>query len=209
VATLPGGAKINNITDLQWLTPSNSAIEGKSVLGELANRPPPWDDPPEIGNPAGLPKRHGASKDDRLGGAIENTNTPASQNIQARICQRCCQPFEPRKGNGGGKQKYCSSACRKAFNANPSVAPSVLPASNDAPKAQSTTLAPPTLEPEDDQREFRWNDEDTIIRSQPAIAVYFNPHGEIVIRQDHWIYVNRQNLPRLIRRLQEIEAGVA
>jgi hypothetical protein len=170
--TLPGGAKINDLTDLQWLTPSNSAIEGKSVLGELANRPPPWDDPPEIGNPAGLPKRHGASKDDRLGGAIENTNTPASQNIQARICQRCCQPFEPRKGNGGSK--YCSSACRKAFNANPSVA-------------------------------------------QPAIAVYFNPHGEIVIRQegiygleeDHWIYVNRQNLPWLIRRLQEIEAGAA
>jgi hypothetical protein len=49
-------------------------------------------------------------------------------------------------------------------------------------------------------------------RTQTApIAVYFNPHGAVVIRQegnypdeDHWVYIRIENLDPLIDQLQRI-----
>lgn len=65
-----------------------------------------------------------------------------------------------------------------------------------------------------DGHDFNWgSDNDSIIiPHQPAIAVYFNPRGEVVIRQeghyrpdeDHWIVVQIQNLDPLIDQLQRI-----
>jgi hypothetical protein len=62
--------------------------------------------------------------------------------------------------------------------------------------------------------DFCWgSDNDSIIiPHQPAIAVYFNPPGEVVIRQeghyhpdeDHWIYIQIENLDPLIAKLQRI-----
>ncbi len=161
---------------------------------------------------------HGVStKEDRLGGTIAKENNQPAENTQASICQQCGHGFRPRNRSGGSPQQFCSTACRKASHANVrSVASIVSDAgentgenvAKDAGNPDAGTLAP-VLPPDDDA--FSWRDEITVIRSQPAICVYFNPHNDIVIRQegwpdeDRWIYINRQNLHLLIRRLQEIE----
>ena len=72
-----------------------------------------------------------------------------------------------------------------------------------------------TSEAPEAEYDFKWQDELILIRAQPAIAVYFNPHGDVVIRQqglygydnDHWIYVQIKNLGPLIDRLQHIARG--
>jgi hypothetical protein len=63
--------------------------------------------------------------------------------------------------------------------------------------------------------DFNWRearDEGRIVvPEQAAIAVYENPHGDVVIRQeaqmhpdeDHFIYVQHTYLPRLIAALEQ------
>src|SRR5262245_1667216 len=61
--------------------------------------------------------------------------------------------------------------------------------------------------------DFSWRsaeeDDFIVIRSQPAIAVYLNPNNAVVIRQeghfdeDHWIYITRENVPKLVHALLE------
>jgi hypothetical protein len=82
---------------------------------------------------------------------------------------------------------------------------------------QTGLQTPVQTKPEPDRRglDFDWAHYrgDIVVPSQPAIAVYTNPDDAIVIRQegqygpdeDHWVYVHRQNLHALIRRLQEFE----
>jgi len=166
----------------------------------------------------------GAQQKDQLGELIDRKNKPLAGNLQERVCDNCGNSFAPRTGNGGRPQKFCSPACRREFHngtasGHPSNAPDVGEnVSKDVGKVVGAQkLAAPISRPADDSdsAEFRWNDEDTVIPTQPAIAVYFNPHGEIVIRQegqygydeDHWIYIRPQNLRFLIRRLEEIENG--
>lgn len=63
--------------------------------------------------------------------------------------------------------------------------------------------------------DFSWwaNDSPVCVREQPAIAIYCNDHGEIVIRQhdypddDVYILVGRQNVPAVIKALAH-EAGI-
>jgi hypothetical protein len=68
--------------------------------------------------------------------------------------------------------------------------------------------------------EFDWNpskddDHSIVVRHQPAIAVYLNPHDEVVVRQqdqydesdDHFVYVTRDNVLRLAQRMLEV-AGI-
>ncbi len=52
-------------------------------------------------------------------------------------------------------------------------------------------------------QDFDWTDDESIVlRDQPAIAVYVNPHGALVIRQerswneeeDTWIVIQRENV---------------
>jgi hypothetical protein len=68
----------------------------------------------------------------------------------------------------------------------------------------------PATTKEDD---FDWFDRDSvIIREQPAIACYWNPHGEVIIRrradwcedEDHFIYVRVEYLDALIERLKNM-----
>ena len=69
----------------------------------------------------------------------------------------------------------------------------------------------------DEDFDFSWSKDlsDIVVPSQPAIAVYKNPKGEIIIRQeaifgndeDHWIYVQYQNLDPLIEKLKEINSA--
>jgi hypothetical protein len=65
---------------------------------------------------------------------------------------------------------------------------------------------------QDDAEEFSWNDEDCfVVPHQAAIAVYFNPRGDVIIRQEghygtdegQWIVVSKENLVPLILRLQK------
>ena len=60
---------------------------------------------------------------------------------------------------------------------------------------------------------FDWNptkDEvhSIVIRDQPAIAVYINPHDEIVVRQrdhygydDQFVYITKENVPQVAERM--------
>jgi hypothetical protein len=59
--------------------------------------------------------------------------------------------------------------------------------------------------------EFDWSSDDIVaVRSQQAIAVYLNPHGEIVIRQqewpdnDIWVVVHRCYARRLIEAIEHL-----
>ena len=64
-------------------------------------------------------------------------------------------------------------------------------------------------------KDFDWcrDSESVVVRHQPAIAVYINPHGEVVIRQegqyddDHWIYLTRDNAPKVAQAILEA-AGI-
>ena len=64
--------------------------------------------------------------------------------------------------------------------------------------------------------DFQWGDveEDIIVRTTGAIAVYTNPHGNVVIRQqstdayqdeDTFVVVPRDVLPKLIRKLADLQ----
>jgi hypothetical protein len=64
--------------------------------------------------------------------------------------------------------------------------------------------------------DFNWNtavDEGTVVvRHQPAIAVYTNPHDEVVIRQeghygpdeDQFIYLTRENVRKVVNKVLEV-----
>ena len=64
----------------------------------------------------------------------------------------------------------------------------------------------------DNPDDFDWrNEECIVVKSQPGIAVYENPHGEMVIRTqnisdpdfgDHFAYVTPQALPAVIVALK-------
>jgi hypothetical protein len=68
--------------------------------------------------------------------------------------------------------------------------------------------------------EFDWNpandtDHSVVVRHQPAIAVYFNPHDAVVIRQqdqydestDHFVFITKDNVRKVVERMLEV-AGI-
>jgi hypothetical protein len=66
--------------------------------------------------------------------------------------------------------------------------------------------------------EFDWNpsndvDHSIVVRHQPAIAVYLNPHDEVVIRQqddydhDQFVYITKDNVLKVVERVLAI-AGI-
>jgi hypothetical protein len=81
--------------------------------------------------------------------------------------------------------------------------------------AAVTSAQPIETQPEDPDAPFDWSadEEDVIIKSQPAIACYWNPRGEVVIRRegskyedDHFVFVQVEHLDTLITRLKEMRA---
>jgi hypothetical protein len=148
-------------------------------------------------------ENHGAQENDQLGGLIENANTPAGQNIQVRICERCGNTFQPRKGSGGKPQRFCSPECRKGMvpDAKPNAEP-VLNVGEDVGKNIGKDVG---SDVGDD------DDENIVVPEQLKIEVYFNRFGDIVIMQEDshgpYVRVRPENLPFLIGRLQEIESN--
>ncbi len=151
--------------------------------------------------------------------------TLAPSNKSDPICEHCRKSFEPRNGRGGSAQRFCSATCRKSHhNAQRQHLKRLnetLPASQFETLRDAETLA--TIEPAPapaakikDPNEFDWfrDREDIVVRQQMPIAVYHNPHGDVVIRQqgdfyedDKWIVIERHNLVPLISRLQAFERG--
>jgi hypothetical protein len=66
-----------------------------------------------------------------------------------------------------------------------------------------------------DSEKFTWDDDTVVIEQVDAIAVYTNPKGHIVIRQqgqygddDAWIVVPRNRVPELLKAISaETELG--
>jgi hypothetical protein len=65
--------------------------------------------------------------------------------------------------------------------------------------------------------EFDWNpssdtEHSIVVRHQPAIAVYLNPHDEVVVRQqdqydesdDHFVFITKDNVPKVVERMLEL-----
>jgi hypothetical protein len=160
-----------------------------------------WEPPPdpESRSPATW-EDHGAQEKDRLASAIECANTPNSQNIQPRICERCGNTFEPRKNSGGKPQRFCSPQCRK------SIVPNAKPNAESAPSVGEVVGKDLGKDVGQDI-----GDEDIVVPEQLKIEVYFKRLGDVVIMQEAshgpYVRVRPENLPFLIRRLQEIESN--
>ena len=112
-------------------------------------------------------------------------------------CQHCQKPFQPRGSNGGQRQKYCSSTCRKAANnsrrsqqLNETSQRLTLKSNEDSQRLTETpqrltNVSPTTheaLAPKDDDR-FDWTHDGTMLEEQLPIAVYIGERGHLVIRQ--------------------------
>jgi hypothetical protein len=135
----------------------------------------------------------------------DKTATPTT------LCDQCSKPFEPRSGSGGKPQRFCSTACRTAFHgAEPQRAQHSPTCSN---VAQLSAVVPPKKEdaPAGAAEDFNWNDtESVILPEQPATACYWNPKGELVIRQKGWpdddsfIYIAPNLVSEFIDKLTDL-----
>jgi len=130
-------------------------------------------------------------------------------------CEQCDQPFDRRQGSGGKTQKFCTTECRLAWHTAHPKAQRSPTYSNEQPLAAATISPEPKIAPaptQEDSNDFDWfkDKHDVVVPSQPATAVYWCPLGHLVIRQegtfshdeDQTVYVQPQNLPALIDRLQ-------
>jgi hypothetical protein len=59
--------------------------------------------------------------------------------------------------------------------------------------------------------DFDWNEEDAVVvQRQDALAVYANPDGNLVVRQQRWpdedvfIVINRQQVRRVIEAMERV-----
>lgn len=103
-----------------------------------------------------------------------NIAPPPESFVQAALCENenCRRSFVPRKGNGGGVQRFCSAKCRKSSQRPPDAGPTL-----EQPK--------PAPSPKD-VHDFDWNkDSDSIVlHHQPSVAIYWNGSGGLTIRQE-------------------------
>jgi hypothetical protein len=137
-----------------------------------------------------------------------------------KTCEQCGNEFEPRNGNGGKPQRFCSTDCRRLFqngqrSQRGTNAQQTPPTRNAAtsppvvigqPKPENAPAATP--EPSGD---FDWNDaEAVVLHEQPATAVYFNKEGSLVIRQRRWpdddafIYIAETSIADFLDKLTDI-----
>jgi len=136
----------------------------------------------------------------------ENTAAPS----ETSLCEHCSKPFEPRSGSGGKPQRFCSPECRAASHTKPQRAQRSPTCSN---AGQLPAVRPPKTEDASagTVEDFDWSDtESVILPEQPATAVYFNPRGELIIRQKRWpdddsfIYIAPDFVSEFIDKLCDI-----
>jgi hypothetical protein len=142
----------------------------------------------------------------------------------AVFCERCQKPFTPRASNGGSTQRFCSRECRTAFHNAQRISETPQRINDEAPQCiseaphvgnpETIAIEAPAPQDEPDDDEFKWRDDLIVIPSQLAIAVYSNPNGDLVIRQerpypedDHFVYIAPSNLMLVIDRMCDL-AGI-
>jgi hypothetical protein len=144
----------------------------------------------------------------------------SGRKTHCRTCEHCGGEFDPRNGNGGKPQRFCSTDCRRLFqngqrsqrgtNAQPTPptrnGQALLPAVIEPPKPENAPQATP--EPSED---FDWsNDSSIVLHEQPATAVYFNKEGSLVLRQRRWpdddtfIYIAESSIGDFLDKVTDI-----
>jgi len=136
-------------------------------------------------------------------------STSASETKNHKSCQHCGQRFTPRIG--GKPQLFCSVDCRRAFHDKPQrdnvhvsySGSTTLPAVIQPLVSENAPASPTT--------DFDWSDVDAVVLAeQPETAVYWNPNGDLVIRQRHWpdddslIFISRTNVDEFVDKLCDV-----
>jgi hypothetical protein len=131
-----------------------------------------------------------------------------------RPCEHCHRPFKPREKSGGKAQRFCTPECRFSFHAQrgqrggPHVGADDDAASEAAPSPNAALEAPQVK-----GSDSVWdNDEIVVFREQKLTAAYFNPDGDLVIRQlrdwneddDPCVIISANNIQTLIDRLCDL-----
>ena len=137
-----------------------------------------------------------------------------------KTCEQCGNEFKPRKP-GGEPQRFCSIDCRRLFQKakrrsqprttaqqprttaqQPPPPHAVIP----QPKPENATPATPEA-----SEDFDWDDaEAVVLHEQPETAVYWNPNGDLVIRQRRWpdddvfVVITESSVDRFLDKLTDI-----
>jgi hypothetical protein len=140
----------------------------------------------------------------RLDAASELFADNAAQ--ESKPCEQCGQPFEPRSGAGGSRQRFCSTECRHAFRTNDRQAnPSAQPARPARSHVAGLPAVIPPAEkdaPADTPEDRCWS-----VQEQSRIECSATVDNEIEIEQlsplhpdeNVRIHVARSNAVRLAR----------
>jgi hypothetical protein len=133
---------------------------------------------------------------------IDDVNPP--------LCERCNKPFTARSGSGGKPQRFCSSECRTASHTDSQRSQRQDDQQNVGKTSALVTLGTP-LEQDTTEEDFDWSGENVVIRKQPATAIYFNPNGALVIRQqadypddDPFVYISADHIEAFLDKLTDV-----
>jgi hypothetical protein len=135
-------------------------------------------------------------------------------------CDHCGKAFKPRTNSGGKPQRFCSLDCRADFYAqcrqrgptcNVGDTEDATPiAAEETPTTQVRPSTGVDYVPDD----YEWKDDDVVLEEQKRTAIYWNIHGDAVIRQmgsypddDPYVVICRSNLFDFIDRLCDF-AGI-
>jgi hypothetical protein len=134
-----------------------------------------------------------------------------------RPCENCHQPFKPREKSGGKSQRFCTPECRFAFHAQRGQRGSSHVGGDDGAVSEAPPPAKPTVEPPQAKgTDFSWtNEEAVVLREQRPTAIYWNPDGDLVLRQradwdeenDPYLVISANNLQDFIDAICDM-AGI-
>jgi hypothetical protein len=134
-----------------------------------------------------------------------------------RPCVNCHQPFRPREKSGGKAQRFCTPECRFAFHAQRGQRGSSHVGADDGAVSEAAPPPKPPLElPKVKGTDFSWtNEEAVVLREQRQTAIYWNPDGDLVLRQradwdeenDPYLVISANNLQDFIDAICDM-AGI-
>jgi hypothetical protein len=134
-----------------------------------------------------------------------------------RQCENCRQPFKQREKSGGKLQRFCTPKCRYDFHAQRGQRTSPHVGDEDCGVSDPAAPPKPTVEPPQVKgTDFSWtNEEAVVLREQRQTAIYWNPDGDLVIRQradwdeenDPYLVIGANNLQDFIDAICDM-AGI-
>jgi hypothetical protein len=78
-------------------------------------------------------------------------------------------------------------------------------------KSGTTEAVPPVVPSSDDGRDFDWDDHDLVVlHKQPRTALYFNHHGDLVIRQqafwddEPFVFITEEYIESFVEKLIDL-----